>query len=146
MTKKASGLNKVPTARLWWIATAKGSCFLRLKANFKLEQLGDAIQPPCPYLEQLIYNVPCSEGILGCPLLLIEVTRLMCGGFTLAIHFNHTMCDELGLVQFVKTIQEMARVAFPAVRLKGGALCNNPLGYAVALVKKAKAEMSKEHK
>lgn len=39
----------------------------------------------------------------------VQVTRLMCGGFTLAIHFNHTMCDELGLVQFVKTIQEMAR-------------------------------------
>ncbi|GAY42267.1 hypothetical protein CUMW_065490 [Citrus unshiu] len=38
-----------------------------------------------------------------------------------------------------------ALVAFPAVRLKGGALCNNPLGHAVALAKKAKAEMSKEH-
>ncbi|KAK9221210.1 hypothetical protein WN944_009636 [Citrus x changshan-huyou] len=123
----------------------EGILFLEVEANFKLEQLGDAIQPPCPYLEQLIYNLPCSEGILGFPLLLIEVTHLMCGGFTLAIHFNHNMCDELGLVQFVKTIQEMARVAFPAVRLKGGALCNNPLGYAVALVKKAKAEMSKEH-
>ncbi|KDO44968.1 hypothetical protein CISIN_1g035497mg [Citrus sinensis] len=49
--------------------------------------------------------VDCNgEGIL-----FLKVTRLMCGGFTLAIHFNHTMCDELGLVQFVKTIQEMAR-------------------------------------
>ncbi|KAH9741647.1 protein kinase domain-containing protein [Citrus sinensis] len=50
----------------------EGILFLEVEANFKLEQLGDAIKPPCPYLEQLIYNVPCSDGILGCPLLLIE--------------------------------------------------------------------------
>lgn len=267
----AGRLIEGPNRKLMVDCNGEGILFLEAEANFKLEQLGGAIQPPCPYLEQLTYNVPGSEGILGCPLLLIQVTRLMCGGFTLAIRFNHTMCDASGLVQFVKTIEEMATgantpslfpvwqrkrlcarnppqvtnvhleyeeinnnsdtfittnpnemdhksfyfgpkevrvlknqlplhlrncstfellaacmwrcrtialqldpkdtvqfsclvsarakdykmdipsgyygnaVAFPAVHSKVGALCNNPLGYAVALVKKAKAEMSEEH-
>ncbi|KAH9790134.1 Hydroxycinnamoyltransferase13 [Citrus sinensis] len=95
-----------PTASLWWIAS-EGILLLKAEANFKLEQLGDAVQPPYPYLEQLLCNVPGSQGILGCPLLLIQVTR--CGGFILALRFNHTMCDAIGLVQFLKTIEEMAR-------------------------------------
>ncbi|ESR59505.1 hypothetical protein CICLE_v10017548mg, partial [Citrus x clementina] len=94
---------KIP---LWWIAS-EGILLLKAEANFKLEQLGDAVQPPYPYLEQLLCNVPGSHGILGCPLLLIQVTR--CGGFILALRFNHTMCDAIGLVQFLKTIEEMAR-------------------------------------
>ncbi|KAH9790142.1 Hydroxycinnamoyltransferase13 [Citrus sinensis] len=88
---------------------AEGVLFIEADANFTLEQLGDDIQPPCPYLNQLIYDVPGSEGILGCPLLLIQVTRLTCGGFIFAIRFNHTMCDAFGLVQFLKAIEDMAR-------------------------------------
>ncbi|ESR59961.1 hypothetical protein CICLE_v10017956mg [Citrus x clementina] len=72
---------------------AKGVLFID-DANFTLEQLGDDIQPPCPYLNQLLYDVPGSEGILGCPSLLIQVTRLTCRGFIFAIRFNHTMSME----------------------------------------------------
>ncbi|KAH9741650.1 Hydroxycinnamoyltransferase13 [Citrus sinensis] len=88
---------------------AEGVLFIEADANFTLEQLRDDVQPPCPYLNQLIYDVPGSEGILGCPLLLIQVTRLTCGGFIFAIRFNHTMCDAFGLVQFLKAIEDMAR-------------------------------------
>ncbi|KAL9455056.1 hypothetical protein AB3S75_010459 [Citrus x aurantiifolia] len=88
---------------------AEGVLFIEADANFTLEQLGDDIQPPSPYLNELIYDVPGSEGILGCPLLLIQVTRLTCGGFIFAIRFNHTMCDAFGLVQFLKAIEDMAR-------------------------------------
>ncbi|KAK4847280.1 hypothetical protein QYF36_000308 [Acer negundo] len=62
-------------------------------ADFTLEQLGDEIEPPCPYFDELLWNVPGSDGILGCPLLLIQVTRLRCGGFIFALRLNHTMCD-----------------------------------------------------
>ncbi|KAH9790128.1 Hydroxycinnamoyltransferase13 [Citrus sinensis] len=79
---------------------AEGVLFIEADANFTLEQLGDDIQPPCPYLNQLIYDVPGSEGILGCPLLLIQRIHL---------RFNHTMCDAFGLVQFLKAIEDMAR-------------------------------------
>ncbi|GAY55600.1 hypothetical protein CUMW_165410 [Citrus unshiu] len=84
---------------------AKGVLFIEADANFTLEQLGDDIQPPCPYLNQLLYDVPGSEGILGCPSLLIQ----SCRGFIFAIRFNHTMCDAFGLVQFLKAMEDMAR-------------------------------------
>ncbi|KAL5552258.1 hypothetical protein UlMin_002434 [Ulmus minor] len=36
------------------------------------------------------------------------VTRLACGGFVLALHVNHTMCDASGLVQFLNAIAKGA--------------------------------------
>ncbi|KAK9224783.1 hypothetical protein WN943_009821 [Citrus x changshan-huyou] len=72
----AGRIKEGPNRKLMVDCNGEGILFLEVEANFKLEQLGDAIKPPCPYLEQLIYNVPCSDGILGCPLLLIEVSLL----------------------------------------------------------------------
>ncbi|KAG5524554.1 hypothetical protein RHGRI_031275 [Rhododendron griersonianum] len=37
----------------------------------ELNQLGDAILPGSPVLEELLHDVPGSVGILGCPLLLL---------------------------------------------------------------------------
>ncbi|KAF9589876.1 hypothetical protein IFM89_029116 [Coptis chinensis] len=50
-----------------------------------------------------------SGGILHCPLLLIQVTRLMCGGFIFGIRINHTIVDASGLVQFVTAVAEITR-------------------------------------
>nr|GMD82043.1 methanol O-anthraniloyltransferase-like [Ipomoea batatas] len=88
----------------------KGVLFVEAKANVKLEQLGHkSIQPPCPYLKQLLNTVPGSQGITDCPLLLIQVTRFTCGGFALGIRFNHTMMDSQGFIQFVKAVSELAQ-------------------------------------
>ncbi|KAF3447689.1 hypothetical protein FNV43_RR08392 [Rhamnella rubrinervis] len=62
-------------------------------------------------MAKVLFDVPGSDGILGGPLLLIQVTRLVCGGFILALRFNHTMCDEFGLFQFLNTLAEMAQGA-----------------------------------
>lgn len=40
-----------------------------------------------------------------------QVTRLTCGGFVLTTRMNHTMCDSLGLVQFLTMVGEIARGA-----------------------------------
>jgi len=40
-----------------------------------------------------------------------QVTRLKCGGFILALSFNHTMSDVAGLKQFMNAWAEMARGA-----------------------------------
>ncbi|KAL5766342.1 hypothetical protein ACOSP7_016959 [Xanthoceras sorbifolium] len=97
------GLNRKLTVD----CTGEGVLFIEADANSTLEMLGDAIEPPCPYLDDLLYNVPGSDAILGCPLMLIQVTRLICGGFIFALRLNHTMCDAPGLFQFLKTIKEM---------------------------------------
>jgi hypothetical protein len=38
----------------------------------------------------------------------MQVTRLQCGGFILAVRLNHTISDSLGLVKFLNTVAEMA--------------------------------------
>ncbi|KAJ4724409.1 Benzyl alcohol O-benzoyltransferase [Melia azedarach] len=105
----AGRLREGPDRKLTVDCNAEGVLFIEAEANFKLEQLGNAIQPPCPYLDELLYNVPGSDGIIGCPLLLIQVTRLACGEFSVGLRFNHTIWDGFGFMQFLKTIEEMAR-------------------------------------
>ena len=56
--------------------TGEGVLFIEADADITIEHLGDAIQPPCPCLEELLYDVPGSGGILGCPVLLIQVRNL----------------------------------------------------------------------
>ncbi|KAK9928268.1 hypothetical protein M0R45_025414 [Rubus argutus] len=87
----------------------EGVLFVEATAGVTLEELGDAVQPPCPLLEEFLCDVPGSDGILGCPLLLIQVTLLRCGGFILALRLNHTICDGAGVAQFLNTVGEMAQ-------------------------------------
>ncbi|KAF3442916.1 hypothetical protein FNV43_RR16834 [Rhamnella rubrinervis] len=91
--------------------TGEGIIFIEAEADVTLEQFGDALQPPFPCLEELLYDVPGSSGVLDCPLLLIQITRLKCGGFIFALRLNHTMSDAAGLVQFMEAVGEMARGA-----------------------------------
>ncbi|KAF3447688.1 hypothetical protein FNV43_RR08391 [Rhamnella rubrinervis] len=56
------------------IAMAKECCcFIEVDADVSLERLGDRIRPPCPFLDEVLYNVLGSNGIIGCPLMLIQV-------------------------------------------------------------------------
>ncbi|KAH6799370.1 HXXXD-type acyl-transferase family protein [Perilla frutescens var. frutescens] len=91
--------------------TGEGVMFIEADADVTLQQFGDALQPPFPCLEELLFDVPASAGVLDCPLMLIQVTRLKCGGFILALRLNHTMSDAAGLVQFMSAVGELARGA-----------------------------------
>ncbi|KAL8550098.1 hypothetical protein ACS0TY_008796 [Phlomoides rotata] len=91
--------------------TGEGVMFIEADADVTLQQFGDALQPPFPCLEELLYDVPGSGGVLDCPLMLIQVTRLKCGGFIFALRLNHTMSDAAGLVQFMSAVGELARGA-----------------------------------
>jgi hypothetical protein len=47
----------------------------------------------------------------------LQVTRLACGGFVLAVQMSHTVADALGMLQFLEAVAEMARgAAAPTVR------------------------------
>ncbi|XP_022148547.1 benzyl alcohol O-benzoyltransferase-like [Momordica charantia] len=98
--------------KLFVECTGEGILFIEANADVTLVQLDDAdLQPPFPCLDELLYDIPNSNQILNCPLLLIQVTRLKCGGFIFAIRANHTMSDGFGIVQFMTAIAEMARGA-----------------------------------
>ncbi|KAI9084368.1 hypothetical protein K1719_033710 [Acacia pycnantha] len=83
-----------------------GKVFIEADADVTLEAFGDALQPPFPSLEELLYDV--TSPVLNTPLLLIQVTRLKCGGFIFALRLNHTMSDAAGLVQFMSALGEIA--------------------------------------
>lgn len=42
-------------------------------------------------------------------LFLEQVTQLACGGFVMAVRLNHTICDTLGLVQFLNKVANISR-------------------------------------
>ncbi|XP_027352098.1 benzyl alcohol O-benzoyltransferase-like [Abrus precatorius] len=91
--------------------TGEGVMFIEADAEVTLDQFGDSLVPPFPCFEELLYDVPDSQEITDCPILLIQVTRLKCGGFILIVRLNHTMCDGAGLSQFMNAWAEIARGA-----------------------------------
>ncbi|KAK2641067.1 hypothetical protein Ddye_022830 [Dipteronia dyeriana] len=55
------GLNRKLTVD----CTGEGALFVEADADFTLEQLGDEIEPPCPYLDELLWNVPALMASLA---------------------------------------------------------------------------------
>ncbi|XP_051115826.1 methanol O-anthraniloyltransferase-like [Andrographis paniculata] len=97
--------------KLMIVCNNEGVLFIEAKANVKLKQLGDGLRPRFPFLEKLLANVPGSDTIVGTPLLRFQVTRFICGGFSLGIFWNHTIADGAGLMQFLTAICELAKGA-----------------------------------
>jgi hypothetical protein len=69
----AGRLRKGPGRKLVVECTGEGVMFIEADADVTLQQFGDALQPPFPCMEELLFEVPGSGGILNCPLLLIQV-------------------------------------------------------------------------
>ncbi|XP_057806869.1 benzyl alcohol O-benzoyltransferase-like [Salvia miltiorrhiza] len=89
--------------------TGQGVVFIEADADVMLHHFGDTLYPPFPNLEDLLPHMPNHDDeIINSPLLLIQVTRLKCGGFIIAYLFNHTMCDAAGLFQFLSAVGELA--------------------------------------
>ncbi|TVU01507.1 hypothetical protein EJB05_53047 [Eragrostis curvula] len=107
----AGRLRELEKRKLAVDCNGKGILFIEADADVGLEQFGDALHPPFPCFEELLFDVPGSSAILDSPLLLVQVTRLTCGGFVLAVSLNHTMADAPGLVRFLRAVAELARGA-----------------------------------
>ncbi|KAK9068504.1 hypothetical protein SSX86_012618 [Deinandra increscens subsp. villosa] len=107
----AGRLKEGPARKLMVDCSGEGVLFIEAEADVTLSQFGDVLHPPFPCLDELLYDVPGSSGILDSPLLLIQVTRLLCGGFIFSIRLNHTMSDAQGIVQFMTALGEIARGA-----------------------------------
>ncbi|KAK1692836.1 hypothetical protein QYE76_009533 [Lolium multiflorum] len=98
-------------AKLVVDCTGEGVLFVEADADVRLADLerGAGLRPPFPCMDQLLFDVEGSSGVLGCPLLLIQVTRLLCGGLVLTLRLNHTICDAIGIAQFLNAVAEFAR-------------------------------------
>jgi len=100
----AGRLRELEGRKLAVDCTGEGVLFIEADADVRLEHFVDALQPPFPCLDELIFDVPGSSEVLGSPLLLFQVTRLACGGFILGVRLHHTMADAQGLVQFLGAV------------------------------------------
>lgn len=69
----AGRLREGPHRKLSVDCCGEGVMFIGAEADVRLEEFGDALQPPFPCLEELLFDVPGSGGVLDCPLLLIQV-------------------------------------------------------------------------
>ncbi|XP_055819845.1 methanol O-anthraniloyltransferase-like [Solanum dulcamara] len=107
----AGRLIEGPNKKLMVNCNSEGIMFVEADANVELDKLGDSIKPPCPYLEELLYNEPGSDGIIDCPLMLVQVTRFRCGGFVIGFKFNHTMMDAYGFKMFLNALSELIQGA-----------------------------------
>nr|CAB3460159.1 unnamed protein product [Digitaria exilis] len=107
----AGRLREVEDRKLVVDCTGEGVMFVEADADVRLPEIEKAtgLKPPFPCMDQLLFDVDGSSGVLNCPLLLIQVTRLLCGGFVLAVRLNHTICDAIGLAQFMSAVAEHAR-------------------------------------
>ncbi|CAL5097047.1 unnamed protein product [Urochloa decumbens] len=105
----AGRLREVEARKLVVDCTGEGVLFVEADADVRLAELEAAgLRPPFPCLDQLLFDVEGSGGLFNCPLLLIQVTRLLCGGFVMALRLNHTICDAIGLAQFLSAVAELA--------------------------------------
>jgi len=73
----AGRLIEGPNKKLMMNCNSEGIMFIEADANVELDKLGDSIKPPCPYLDLLLHNVPDSDGIIGCPLMLLQVNNIL---------------------------------------------------------------------
>ena len=71
----AGRLREGPNRKLMVDCNGEGVLFIEAEADIALDQLGHSIGPPSPHWKQFLRHVPGSEGILGCPLLLIQVNN-----------------------------------------------------------------------
>ncbi|KAL2334505.1 hypothetical protein Fmac_015718 [Flemingia macrophylla] len=97
-----------PNGELKVECNGEGVTFIEADADVTLDQFGDNLMPPFPCVDKLLYNVPDSHGATDSPLLLLQVTRLKCGGFIFALSFNHSMCDAFGISQFLNALAEIS--------------------------------------
>ncbi|XP_051129661.1 alcohol acyl transferase 1 allele GSa-like [Andrographis paniculata] len=114
----AGRLFEGPNRKLMVDCNNEGVVFVEAEADVKLEQLRDRTSPQFVFVPKLssnllkLYcNVPDSDVIIGDPLVFFQVTKFTCGGFILAITFNHTLQDAPGLLLFLTAIGEFAKGA-----------------------------------
>uniref|UniRef100_M8CF91 10-deacetylbaccatin III 10-O-acetyltransferase n=1 Tax=Aegilops tauschii TaxID=37682 RepID=M8CF91_AEGTA len=107
----AGRLRELEGRKLAVDCTGEGVLFVEADSDVRLDQFDAALGPPFPCLDELLFDVPGSSGILDSPLLLFQVTRLACGGFVMAVRIQHTMADGAGIVQLLGAIAELARGA-----------------------------------
>ncbi|KAF6993670.1 hypothetical protein CFC21_010529 [Triticum aestivum] len=119
----AGRFREVEGGKLVVECTGEGVLFAEADADVRLAELeeaaggGQGLTPPFPCMDELLLDVDCSGGgVLTWPLVVIQATRLLCGGFVFGMRINHAMCDAAGVYLFMSAVADLARgLPAPAV-------------------------------
>ncbi|KAM7277917.1 hypothetical protein ACFE04_005051 [Oxalis oulophora] len=117
----AGRLREGPNRKLSVDCTAEGVLFTEADADVRLKEFGDALQPPFPCLDELLYDVPGSEEILNCPLNKYKPAKWLPSGY-----YGNAFANPAAL----STVAD---------------LTENPLSYSVHLIKKVKMDFNEEY-
>lgn len=101
--------------RLSWIkdkrwelnCNAKGAILLEAKCETNLKDLGDFV--PTNLVSQLIPNINYDVPIEDVPLLVVQLTRFRCGGFTLGVALCRAATDGMATMRFMSAWAKLAR-------------------------------------
>jgi benzyl alcohol O-benzoyltransferase len=75
----AGRLREVEGRKLVVDCTGEGVLFVEADADVRLDELeATGLRPPFPCMDQLLFDVDGSSGVLHCPLLLIQVPHQFC--------------------------------------------------------------------
>lgn len=69
----AGRLREMADGKLVVDCTGEGVLFIEADADATLDHFANPFRPPFPYMDELLYDVPGSQGILDSPLLLFQV-------------------------------------------------------------------------
>ncbi|XP_010549748.1 PREDICTED: (Z)-3-hexen-1-ol acetyltransferase-like [Tarenaya hassleriana] len=107
----AGRIREGPNGKLIVDCNGEGAMFVEADTDVALDDFGQYLHPPFPCLEELLFDTEGPLGFLDSPLLLLQVTRLKCGGFVFAVTFCHLMCDAASMTFFLRTLAELTRGA-----------------------------------
>lgn len=89
------------------VCNGEGAVFVEASADLTIDEF-HRVQKPCKTWKKLLYKVD-ADNFVGIPPLVVQVTRLRCGGFVFCVGFSHCLCDGLGSSQFLHAWAEIAR-------------------------------------
>lgn len=89
----------------------QGALMVEASSTVTLDELGD-VSVPNPAWAPLIYRFPNEEPykVLDMPLVIAQVTKFRCGGFSLGLRLCHCICDGLGAMQFLRAWAASAKL------------------------------------
>ncbi|CAI8613619.1 unnamed protein product [Vicia faba] len=101
--------------RLSWIkgerwelnCNGKGAVLLEAKCETNLKDLGDFV--PNNLVSQLIPNINYDVPIEDVPLLVVQLTRFRCGGYTLGVALCRAATDGTAAMRFMRSWAKLAR-------------------------------------
>ncbi|XWS71918.1 hypothetical protein CRYUN_Cryun03dG0179700 [Craigia yunnanensis] len=103
----AGKLKRQTDGKLRITCNADGVPFLVATANCQLSSLNYLDGIDVETAKQFTFDFP-SESDDGYHPLVLQVTKFLCGGFTIALSLSHSVCDGFGASQFFRALAEFA--------------------------------------